>query len=293
MKWIIQNNLFNEAGYERFVDMLDRLGQNYEVVKPVPFTNFLLPADFDTSTMEDITEADEIEIDDSQKIVVMGSTSLNRIAKNKGWTPGSFLNDNFHYSKWKEAYGDYLLNPDAVIGPVHSIVNDQNWYWIFVRPTEDTKSLTGQVMSHYDFDDWRLSINQIEAEELMPLHRETEIVISSAKKIWTECRVFVIGGRIATASMYKRGDMVKEDPVVDKRHMDFAQEMVHMWRPADAFVIDIADTPKGMKVIEINNINSAGFYAADVGEIINEMQRLVLSGVRHRYLSPTSSIMLI
>ena len=43
MKWVIQDNLYNEDGYVRFIDALDRLDQDYEVVKVVPFAHELIP----------------------------------------------------------------------------------------------------------------------------------------------------------------------------------------------------------------------------------------------------------
>jgi hypothetical protein len=42
------------------------------------------------------------------------------------------------------------------------------------------------------------------------------------------------------------------------------------WNPEKAFCLDVCGTPGGLKVAEINAINSAAFYAAD-------MQKLVLS----------------
>jgi len=39
--------------------------------------------------------------------------------------------------------------------------------------------------------------------------------------------------------------------------------------------MDIADTPDGLKVIEINNINSAGFYDADPQKIIMAIEEMV------------------
>jgi hypothetical protein len=53
--------------------------------------------------------------------------------------------------------------------------------------------------------------------------------------------------------------------------------MIQTWRPAQAFVMDIADTPDGPKVIEINNINSSGFYACDPQSIIVALESLVRS----------------
>lgn len=45
----------------------------------------------------------------------------------------------------------------------------------------------------------------------------------------------------------------------------------HGWRqPHEAFVIDVGDSEAGLKIVEINTLNSSAFYAADV-------QRLVLA----------------
>lgn len=35
-----------------------------------------------------------------------------------------------------------------------------------------------------------------------------------------------------------------------------------------AFVIDVCDTDRGPKTVEINTLNSAGFYAGDVKELV-------------------------
>lgn len=50
--------------------------------------------------------------------------------------------------------------------------------------------------------------------------------------------------------------------------------MIEIWQPARAFVIDIALTQESYKIVEINCINSAGFYAADVSKIVNAIQKM-------------------
>ena len=275
MLWVIQNNLFNEAGYARFVEALERLGLEYITVKPVPFTNKLLPHDFDSAT-QDFEDTEEPFIDPNQKIMAFGATSLTRISQSKGWIPGTYLNDNFDFEVWRDGFGaDNVLNSDAVIGPVHSIANVHNHDHVFVRPTLDTKAIAGTVMSKYDFEDWYLQVGQIEEEPFLVLHKNTEMIVSSVKEIYSECRLFVVNGNVVTASMYKFGNTVRGDADVDDRFIRFVQKLtMGVWTPADAFVIDVADTPDGLKVIEINNINSAGYYAADVQKIIMALEEL-------------------
>jgi len=286
MLWVVQNNLYNEAGYERFITALERLGVDYLIVKPVPFTNKFLPADFDSMT-EDFESTAEPDIDESQKIIVCGATSLSRVAKVRGWNPGSYLNDNFDFETWRDGFGaENILNADSVTGRICDGIDithmgDQ----VFARPVDDSKAFAGVVMSKYDFFDWMQSISVIEEEEFQPLHKNTKIAVASFKKINAEYRLFVVDGKVVTASLYKQGNQVIANENVDQGVLDFGQRMVDEWQtkvdcrilpsvriPADAYVIDIADTDGGFKVIEINNINSAGFYDADVQKIIMALE---------------------
>jgi len=274
MLWIVQNNLYNEAGYVRFIEALDRLELEYLVIKPIPFTNQFLPADFDSATQE-VDDVEEPFIDTSKKVLAFGATSLSRIAKARGWNPGTYHNENFDYSIWREGFGwENILNGDAGVGAVHEMINSFDGDWLFVRPVEDTKAFTGMVMSCYDLHDWLQSISMIEEEEFSPLHRNTEIMISSAKPILAEYRLFVVDGKVVTSSLYKQGNQTLYREDADDDVLEFAAEMINKWQPATAFVLDIARTDWGLKVIEINTINSAGFYAADVQKIIMALEEL-------------------
>ena len=51
--------------------------------------------------------------------------------------------------------------------------------------------------------------------------------------------------------------------------------MVNNWAPSKAFVIDFALTDKGPKIIEVNNISSAGLYKSDVSLIVEKMEKLL------------------
>jgi hypothetical protein len=63
MLWVIQENLFQEREYEKFLDACDRQGINYRSVKIIPFSHELVP-----------------EINESNPILAFGSTTLVRIA---------------------------------------------------------------------------------------------------------------------------------------------------------------------------------------------------------------------
>jgi len=279
MLWIVQNNLYNEAGYATFIDALIRLKVDHLIVKPIPFTNQFVPADFDSMTQE-VDEVSEPFIDTNQKIIAMGATTLSRIAKHRGWTPGTYLNDNFDFETWRDGFGkEYILNGDSITARISDPINIINMSdQIFVRPVDDSKAFAGIVMSKYDFFDWVQTYSVVEEEEFQPLHKNTKIAIANYKKIKAEYRFFVVDGKVVTGSLYKRGNQLYQSDVIDNDVLWFTQKMIFSWEPADAFVIDIADTENGFKVIEINNINSAGFYASDTYKIIEALERLETYG---------------
>lgn len=274
MLWVIQNDLYSERGYARFVEAVERLGLEHVFVKVVPFADKLLPVTFNSSLDVDLDDVPEPFIDTSKRIVAFGTITLNRIASARGWTPGIFTNDNFDYDVWSEKFGkENVLNGDSVVGTVADISVPPEWDWVFLRPTLDNKAFTGMVLSKHDFHDWKMRISIIdESDDFTPLHRGTKIAIAPAKKIYAEYRLFFVNGKLITGSLYKRGNDVFHQEGADVEVGWFAKRMVNKWQPADAFVLDVAKTPDGPKVIEINTINSSGFYEANVQRIVQAIE---------------------
>ena len=52
-------------------------------------------------------------------------------------------------------------------------------------------------------------------------------------------------------------------------------QAVDRFQPAPVFVIDVAETDSGEKIIEYNTFNSSGFYFCDVGQIIDSVNAFV------------------
>jgi hypothetical protein len=245
MHWIIQNGLFNEQGFHDLTDVLDRLTIPYTLVKVIPFSHDLEPKP-------------EVE----NPIVVMGSTTLVKIAKKYGWGPGVWFNDNFTFEKWREYWGDHLLNADAEVCRFADIKLIQT---SFIRPVDDLKAFSGMVVHPDNFHEWQKKVTLYDDGTITS---DTLVVVSYPKQIFAEYRFFVIDGRIITGSLYKLGNRVISNENVDPRVEQFARDRVNEWQPDFGFVIDIADTDDGLKIVEINNLNSAGFYKANIGKLV-------------------------
>lgn len=277
MFWVLQSNLYNEYGYKKLLDSMENLSLSYLIVKPVPFTNRLLPLEFD-STIHDFETYPEPDIPNKGKIIAMGSTTLTRIANERKWNPGSYINENFNFRVWYNKFGYNVLNQKSLITtPAKGIplnILKQLPIHLFIRPLDDSKAFCGMTIKLDKLLTWMDQMALIDEVEFQPMHKNTEILIADAKPIISEYRFFVVDGRVVTGSLYKKGTRVHSDPNVDDKILEFAQGCVDMWQPAKAFVLDIADTHLGPKVIEINNINSSGFYSADCQKIVSALEEM-------------------
>ncbi len=104
---------------------------------------------------------------------------------------------------------------------------------------------------------------------------DTLVQVAPLREIYTEVRCWVVGGTVVTASQYKLGGRVAYASVPrDSALVAYAQARVAEWQPHRAFCLDVADTADGLAIVEINTINAAGFYAADVQKLVIALEDL-------------------
>jgi hypothetical protein len=248
MHWIIQDNLFHESGLEDLLATLRQIEAPYSMVKVVPFSHEMIP-----------------DLQPDGLVITMGATSLSGIAKSRGWSPGTFLNDNHDFRVWSQAYQGHLLNEDAQVVRFGDMNPSQPLF--FVRPCDDGKQFAGCVMDRDEFVDWQRKVIDLK-ETYTSLDANTMVLFATPQIIMQEIRFFVVDGRIITGSLYKRGNRVIYSSDLDDPAKAFAQTLVDHWCPARGFVLDIALTDNGYKVIEINCLNSAGLYASNVAKLV-------------------------
>lgn len=273
MLWIIQGNLSKEDGLRKLIDTVKNKNIPYRLVKSIPFTDYIVDMETDINTINEKNVPDLI-VDNNQKMVTMGSYTLARTAKKRGWTPGAFINDNFEFSKWLSGWGkENMLNAEAIEAKIKDIVIPEEWITLFARPCEDTKFFSGTV---FERDNLKFWLNEVmKGTDKESLNAETRIIIAPIKKILAEYRLFVVDSNIVTGSMYKVRDQVIYGEHVDPLALSFAESMISKWEPDRAYVLDIAITDEGPKIIEVNNINSSGFYLCDMDKIVDAIEKMV------------------
>ena len=258
MHWVVQSNIFHEENYEHLLSTLDRLSLSYSTHKVVPFVGTIDP---------------EPTLPDGTDVIVMGSYALARYAQRRGWRPGAFV-DNLEFELQREHWGERMLNADATVVPFAAIPFQREPF--VLRPVLDTKSFTGMVIDWGEYESWRDRILALETagedSAGLGLGSRDATMLCTLKEIWSETRTWIVDGEVVTCSGYKLGRRTRYAPpeLVDPAIVAFAREAAQHWSPNRAYVLDVAETPDGMRIVEVNNLNSAGWYRCD-------MQRLVIA----------------
>lgn len=266
MHWVIQTNIYAEEGFEALMTTIKRLGLPYTLVKVVPFIGDLEPVEGELPP-------------NGAKVIVMGSYSLARVAKQRGWMPGAFL-DNLDFEIQREHWGERMLNYDASITTFGSVQFQRDPF--FFRPVHDTKAFTGMVIDWGYYQGWYDSLRRL-LETNDPVNDplgvnlltlDTPVMVCSKKEIYSETRFWVVQGRVVTQSGYKVGTIKRysrpEDVELVKR--GYAEGVSSVWTPNEAFVLDVADTEEGLRIVEVNNLNSAGWYKADLQKLVQTLE---------------------
>ena len=276
MKFVIQTNIFAEEGFESLLTAVDRLGHEKVLVKCIPFDGGL-----------EIVEG-RLPLGDREPAIVLGSYTLCRVAKERGWTPGAFL-DGLDFLMQRNFWSDKMLNHDA---GVVKLWQAYGWLYeryvnepFFLRPYHDSKSFNGGVFDIDQYNNFLRGLYKLRdvATHEDPPHAQvtpdTLVCVARKKEIHTETRLWFVWDkqkhwpRVVTASGYKRGTMkyYTSPDQVDPEIIKFAEGLALHWRPSDAFVMDVAQTPIGLKVVEVNCLNSSGWYKADLNKLVQAL----------------------
>jgi hypothetical protein len=295
MHWILQENLFKEAEWDNLVTCLERFNIPYSVHKVVPFSGDLIPFPQNMGNKADckvnmfssrMCQNGTKSCDVLHKVICFGSYSMRHAAAWNGWSPGVYDLMPQDFTVQMQHWGDLMLNADAEVCEFqHADIFEDT----FIRPITDSKYFAGKVFDVEEFYTWKRNVCVLNLDYGNSLKNDTLIQLCKPKKIYSEYRFWIVNQKVVSASMYKRGDTVIYSSDVDRRFYDFANQVLRTkdckydiraitencgWRPADAFVLDICETPEGMKVVEINTINASGFYAGNVQDIVLALEQM-------------------
>lgn len=258
MQWLLQD--FDDT--RKLAEALDRLGISYTWHKVVPFVGELIP---------------EPVVADPGAVVMFGAYSLWRYAEAKAYWPGMLKLRPFVQ---EEAWHPYLLNgADALFVTLRDVparLADDGTEW-FLRPVDDSKEEPGNVKTAGEIIRMTERVLVLDEDEIPSgsLRHDTLLMLTKPVRILREWRLWVVQGRVVTYSLYKDGSRVIHRHEIDEDALAFAQRMVDI-NPgySPAYVVDICRTEEGLKLLETNCINAAGFYAADLTKLAADIDGL-------------------
>lgn len=255
MHWILQDGLHAEAGWSELVATLQRFGLPFSLHKVVPFVGELLP---------------EPALGHAN-VICFGSYSMRHVARRHGWQPGVFDLHEQDFERQRQHWGRHLLNAGSKVSSFADASFDADE--LFVRPVNDSKYFAGRVFKRDEFNAWQRRVCELGLDDISSLTPQTLVQLAPPLRIHAEYRFWIVHGRIVTQSLYKRGSRVLYENFVDERLHRYVEQRLAEWQPLDSFVIDVCDTDAGIRIVEINTLNAAGFYAADLQRLVLALQQ--------------------
>jgi hypothetical protein len=258
MQWILEKNVYPDTQFKIMQDTALDLGHIVHHIRIVPFEHVL------AGTIRPNTHG--------QPVVCYGSIGIAKVAKQYNWAPGVFRGD-FSTTAYK-ALGSDFLNYDARVYPLSKVVESANSMesgQFFCKPNDDNKAFAGQVFDVRNFDAWVQRMREIGYLD----DNDFDVVTSSVKPLAIEYRVLVVDKQVIDMCIYRQWKSVMPERVWDHDVAEFVEGAVWKYSPADVFIIDVAQTLEGLKVVEYNTFNSAGLYAIDPAIAVTEISDFV------------------
>ncbi len=131
------------------------------------------------------------------RVFVMGSSSIGKIAKEKQWRPGYF-DQNLDYQLYLTHYNTQMLNSNAIISTLSQA--KAQWERFFIRPVFDLKTFSGNIMEQNDLI---TLLQQIIKSSNKHIDGNQKVVIAPLQTVNTEYRFWVVDGKVVTSSLYK------------------------------------------------------------------------------------------
>lgn len=249
--WAVQTNLTNEDDVAKIDHACRKNCVEFLTYRIRPFS-------------EDLPD-----IPTDRPVIFYGSTGCTtKIGLSGKWKPGVWSIG----TDWTFAYGGDLLNADAKCMTLQRFCeNKKENSDYFIRPLRDDKLFSGMLISGAEVEKWYEELKGVYGKELL----ESQILVASPKNVPFEWRMFMVGGKVSTGSHYRRRgelDVYKSTP---DQLVDFCENtLARRYAPAMVYVLDVCWYEEGYKLVEVNGMNSSGFYASDVGKLVGDIGAL-------------------
>lgn len=255
IQWVVQRNLTSQADFEALKKSCLKIGVKFIEVDIIPFTGKL--PDFERG----------------RSSIIYGSTTFNSLAyedislrKGLFFDESSFLIENY-LARW----GRHMLNYEALVISFKELI-EGNIYdsdkLLFIRPNDDSKSFAGEVKRFDEIEKWYDKLREVQNSSLS---LESKIIVSEPYNIHYEWRLWIVKQKVIAASKYREYFKLSKTEGCPSDVISFAEKRCQEYTPHDVFVMDICLCGDEYFIVECGCMNGAGFYEANVQNIVNEI----------------------
>lgn len=172
--------------------------------------------------------------------------------------------DSFDANVFMESFGQDALNYDCEYLTWGQVWRTCKGKSLFCRPVSGWKPFAGGVLNEEDMYE-RL------VEEKIPY--STLCLISPAKPIQAEYRFVVAGQNILGYTQY----LPEESPTVPLAiHLAVKEFIKWLTPPDDIYVLDVCISENKIKLLEVNCVNTSGWYCMDVPNVCKGVEEFLI-----------------
>ena len=204
-----------------------------------------------------------------------------RIQQELPWRPGAFCaTDRFRCSAWYPAAKPWLLHESWVLTTVAALIADAEAVLapigspesFFVRPDSPLKPFSGRVVSRGGLSLRALDHGFYYDDASLP------VVVAPVRPVGREWRYVVCERQLIAGSEYSAAERIAipDDPTGAPRA--FAAEIAAtLSEPESVFVMDVCQTPDGLRLLELNPFSGADLYACDRHAVVRAVSEVASS----------------
>ncbi len=232
---------------------------------------------------QELRPAKPLPFADDEPVMVYGSMNLMKwlLRKQKwprlAWYDFARLRCQSYYAKW----GPFLLQRSYAFLPLAEINRRRDWVFqtfgrtssVFIRPDDNAKSFGGGLVNLTRFDEWYELVNFYNPGP------DCLAVVSAPEKIQAEWRFVIARRGVITGSQYRLEGKEQVLPDYPAEAAAFAESVAgaNDFDPHPMYVMDIALTEDGYRLVEIGSVCCASLYACDLEKILNAVREIALT----------------
>jgi hypothetical protein len=232
---------------------------------------------YDVSLLPDAPlNVDDMKVvwEDYDRVFIYGSVGFLRRCMESGLRKHvSYDVERIAASSWTAAFGDLSLNGSGRVVDVDLVPSLLSaGERLHLRPDNHEKAFTGAV---FDQAAWK----NIMAERDLDKIEGLKCWVSPVQVIRAEYRCFIVGGEVVEISLYRKDGVAHRERVLDSSIFASVKALCDIHLPFPTIVMDVAEAEDGrLKVIEFNPIHGSGWYAVDIGRVLDAVMTVPTLG---------------